>query len=120
MLGLAYLLTPLTPTRADGLLLPLRLASMDVWALPWIVVGGLAFASTRWPPTSETWGYTTMSGLSALWAAFYALGMFLGSSTSNVFGVLVWSLFGFLWWAVSGLRNPDELIPPEATTTEGE
>lgn len=119
LIGLSYLLTPMNPARQDGLTLPLRLAEMPAWSLVWMIFGGLAFASTRWPPTSERWGYVAMSSLSALWAAFFALGIPLGSSSSNIFSVLVWALFSFLWWAVSGLRNPEDLVQSEVPTTEG-
>lgn len=114
--GLAYLLVPMTEARAAGLKLPLALVDIKVWGVIWMLFGMLAFASTRWPPASETWGYTAMSSLSALWACFYVFGDPAGA---NVLGVLVWALFSFLWWAVSGLRNPDDLLP-KASTIEGE
>lgn len=120
LIGLSYIVTPTTSTRATALEVPLSIAGLDVWGALWIVVGLLTFASTRWPPASETWGYTAMSSLSALWAAFYAAAMCLGAPLSTISAVLVWALFAFMWWAVSGLRNPEDLLPPEAPTIEGE
>lgn len=120
LIGLAYLLTPMTPTRAQALRVPLAFADVQVWALLWMLFGALAFASTRWPPASETWGYTAMSSISALWACFALAGTLFGAPITNIASVLVWALFGFLWWAVSGLRNPEELLTPEVPTIEGE
>ena len=116
LVGLAYLVVPMSESRAQGLKLPLALADMEVWGVIWMLFGALAFASTRWPPASETWGYTAMSSLSSLWACFYVFGEPRGA---NALGVLVWALFSFLWWAVSGLRNPEELVTPEAVPAEG-
>lgn len=123
LIGLAYLLTPMTTTRSQSLRVPLALTdgNIEVWAVMWMLFGALAFASTRWPPASETWGYTAMSSISALWACFAFAGTWFGAPiTSTIVGVLVWSLFGFLWWAVSGLRNPEEMLPLEVLTIEGE
>lgn len=121
LIGLAYLLTPMTPTRAQSLRVQLDLTDNDVavWAVMWMVFGALAFASTRWPPASETWGYTAMSSISALWACLALAGMWFGAPLTNIASALVWALLGFLWWAVSGLRNPEELLPPEVPTIEG-
>lgn len=118
--GLQYLLAPMTTSRAQALKVPLALADMGVWAALWMVFGTLAFASTRWPPASETWGYTAMSSISALWACFAASSIALGAPVANLLSVCLMTLLSFLWWAVSGLRNPEELIPLEVPTIEGE
>lgn len=121
VIGLAYCFTPLTPSRAAGLEFPLQVAPIETWGIVFIIVGVLAFASTRWPPASETWGYTAMSSLSAAWAMAYLLGILIfGTPTSTVSGVVVWGLFAFVWRAVSKLRNPEELLVNEATINEGE
>ena len=86
---------------------------------PAIVVGVLALVSSRWPLTSERWGYVAMSSLAALWAAFYALAiLLLDAPRGGVYGVIVWGLVAFLWWGISGLRNPEDVLT-RATTTEG-
>lgn len=120
LIGLAYMLTPMTLTRSQALVVPLALADIEVWASMWMLFGALAFASTRWPPASETWGYTAMSSISALWSCFALAGLTFGAPINNIASVLVWALFGFLWWAVSGLRNPDDLLTSGAPTIEGE
>lgn len=86
--------------------------SPHLWAILWIVVGVLAILSSRWPPnSSETWGYTALTMLSALWASGYVTALvFLHVETSITgSGGLTWTLVGILWWGISGLRNPDEV-----------
>jgi hypothetical protein len=83
---------------------------VDAWGVVWVAVGLCALLSARWPPQSEKWGYTLLAGLSALWAAFYLLGaLFMGAGGSNLTGALVWGLMAVLWWAISGLLNPEDM-----------
>ena len=85
------------------------LLDRQTWAVVWIAVGLLALASTRWPPQSKTWGYSALSGLAAAWASIYALGVvLLDQPPAALNGCLVWALVAFLWWAISGLVNPDD------------
>lgn len=109
LVGVSYIVAEPTPSRESALRLAIAWMPLSIWGVVWIVVGLLAFLSARWPPTSETWGYTTMTGLAAAWSAFYALGILLGSPAQNVSGVLVWGLVAFMWWAISGLVNPDRV-----------
>lgn len=104
--GWAYVLTDPVPTRRDSLQLALNLMPLSAWGVVWIFVGCLGILSSRWPPASETWGYTTMSGLAALWGSFYLSGVILGASMQSLSGALVWYMVAFLWWAISGLENP--------------
>jgi hypothetical protein len=108
LVGLAYVLTSGTPnaTRESALRLALATASLQVWGAVFMAAGALALLSSRWPPASETWGYTTLTGLSSLWAGFYFAGICLGASPQGASGVLVWGLMAFMWWAISGLVNP--------------
>lgn len=107
LIGLSYILTEPTPSRALALKYALVLASVDVWGWVFILSGILSIISARWPPISETWGYTVLTGLSAAWAAFYLVGIVFGHSpTANISGVFSWGLIAFLWWAISGLINP--------------
>jgi FtsH-binding integral membrane protein len=89
-------------TIAATLIMPIR-----AWGWVWIGAGLLSVLSSRWPPASETWGYTALSFLAALWACFYFWGLlFLGGG--SIPGALAWSAIAFLWWAISGLHNPPE------------
>lgn len=106
LIGVSYILAEAKPTQESSLRLALAWMPLEAWGVVWIVVGLLAILSSRWPPASETWGYTTMTGLSAAWSAFYACGIALGAPVQGLPGVLVWGLVAFLWWAISGLVNP--------------
>lgn len=117
--GVNLILVAPSASRLRGLELATEVVDLPGWGAVWVLVGLLALASTRWPPTSETWGYTAMSGLAALWSAVYALGMvFLGSPSAGVAGCLVWALVSFMWWGISGLRNPDDVVAPDTATSE--
>jgi len=84
------------PTRSASLSIALSWMSMGTWGVVWIAVGTLAFASTRWPPASETWGYSAMSGMAALWSLFYAMSViFKNAPMSGIAGTLVWGLMAF-------------------------
>jgi hypothetical protein len=106
LVGISYILSDANAARESSLRIALAWMPFDAWGCVWILVGMLAILSSRWPPASETWGYTTMTGLSAAWSAFYLFGIFLGAPPQGFSGVLVWGLMAFLWWAISGLVNP--------------
>lgn len=95
-----------------GLAIPSEWFSLHAWGIVWIVVGLCAFASTRWPPASETWGYSAMSGLAAFWGAVFALGPFAQDAPlgAAIPGALIWSMVAFMWWGISGLRNPEDSV----------
>lgn len=87
------------------------------WGLVFIAAGALAIVSSRWPYLSEKWGYVVLTGLSAGWACFYLAGMWPGHApVSNWAGVFSWGLIAFMWWAISGLSNPDVEEPPWTDT----
>ena len=111
LVGVSYIASTANASRESALRLALAWMPLPAWGCIWIVVGLLAILSSRWPPASETWGYTTMTALASAWAAFYGLGILLGSPTQNVSGVLVWGLVAFMWWAISGLVNPGKVEP---------
>lgn len=108
-IGVTYMLATPRTDRVNSLQLAINIAPMDVWGTIWAFVGLLGVLSSRWPPASETWGYTLMSSLAALWGAFYLGGVALGAPKQSLSGALVWSLVAFLWWAVAGLKNPDRV-----------
>jgi hypothetical protein len=111
-IGVAYMLSPANPVRDATLRVPLTWMPLAAWGVLFIVVGALAVLSARWPPASETWGYTALSGLSALWSMFYLWGTVLGAGPSAAPGLFVWGLMAFLWWAISGLHNPADMPAP--------
>lgn len=109
LVGLYYSTTSKAQPRALSLEILLRVAPMSFWGSVFIFAGVLAIISSRWPPFAETWGYVVMTSLSAGWAAAYLMGMlFADAPYTNAISTIVWGTFGFLWWAVSGLLNPDK------------
>jgi hypothetical protein len=111
--GIAFAIVPLTPERASTFRVAFHLLPAPFWAGCWILTGSLALASTRWPPASETWGYTALSALSALWGLFYGTGILAGAPAAGINGCLVWFLVAALWWGIAGLQNPDGIPNPE-------
>lgn len=109
-IGYSYLQTEPNAARLDALYYALKVTSYNNWGFVFMVVGILAVISSRWPPVSEKWGYFVLTGQSVAWALFYLTGiLFHDSAPANIVGVLSWGLIGFLWWAISGLVNPNAL-----------
>jgi len=110
LIGVAYILAPPTLVNRTGSLdILLAVASLDFWGWVFVVCGTLVTISSKWPPFAETWGYMVLTGLSTGWGTAYLMGIvFLQSPMINISGFFIWSLFGFLWWAISGLLNPDQ------------
>jgi hypothetical protein len=107
--GLAYMLAHPTPSALMGLAIALSWAPLSFWGGVWFGVGLLAVISARWPPIFESWGYMVLTGMAAGWSATYLMGiLFANAPVANLTAVLVWGLLAFLWWAVSGLLNPDK------------
>lgn len=112
LIGVSYIATDLSPPRANALDIALRWLTIDQWGAVFIMSGLLAILSSRWPPFSETWGYTVLTGLSSGWAAFYVVGvLFADAAATNLTASLSWGVIAFLWWAISGLVNPEDTIP---------
>lgn len=111
LIGVSYITTEPTKARTRALTFALDWWSIDAWGYVFIAAGALSIVSSRWPPISETWGYTVLTGLSAAWAAFYLVGILFGDSpVSNISGVLSWGIIAFMWWAISGLLNPGSTV----------
>lgn len=111
-IGLTYVLATPVPSRTAALEVPLNLAPLHVWGGAWVLVGLLAMISARWPPASEKWGYSALSGLAAWWAASYLAGVILlDGAGQSLSGAMVWGLVAFMWWGISGLDNPDGTAP---------
>lgn len=110
LIGFVYVKTPDGGPTWEALAFAREWFDLDQWAFLWIVVGGLAVISARWPPVAETWGYMALTALAAGWGSFYFLEVIFGDSTIGTAGVgLVWYLVAFLWWAISGLISPQKI-----------
>lgn len=108
-IGISFITTEPTHARAVALSVALTWWPFEWWGLVFIFSGLLAVLSSRWPPISKTWGYVVLTALSAGWAAFYLTSvLFKHSPPSNLSGVGVWGLVAYLWWAISGLKNPND------------
>lgn len=106
-IGFAYMIAGPSASREVTMAFQLSWMPLQAWGAVFALVGLASIISSRWPPASETWGYTAMTAISGGWAAFYLLGIpFFGAPIQNLTSVLVWSLVAFLWWAVSGLVSP--------------
>lgn len=104
-------LDELTPRQERVFAIALRVFEMDGWGVIFIVVGLLAVASARWPAFSDSWGYGVLTGLSSGWSTVYILGYFFGSAPiSNLTVGALWLIIACMWWAISGLINPEEVI----------
>ena|ERR1044072_354671 len=109
LVGVQYILTKPSPGREIALAVILQVAPIQFWGSLFIVAGLLSMLSSRWPPMTETWGYMVLTGLSSGWAATYLMGIiFFDSPATNTTQVILWGCLAFLWWAISGLLNPDK------------
>lgn len=92
----------------------LQIMSVKAWAIVFITAGFLSCLSSRWPVTSDNWGYMLLCGLSSAWSAIYFLGYFIGNGTIlNINSGFIWFLASFIWWAISGLVNPQNVVVVE-------
>lgn len=108
LIGFQYIVAAPNQSRERALAAILQFSSIHVWGVIFLIAGILTAISSRWPPFAETWGYMMLTGLSSAWSMSYLIGMlFYHSPKSNTTGVLVWGLLAFMWWAISGLLNPD-------------
>lgn len=107
LIGWVYAFGPPSPPRDHALLILTQLAPVQVWGILFLASGVATMISSRWPPMSEAWGYMVLAGLSAAWCATYLLGLVFYNSPANLSGGILWGLLAFMWWAISGLLNPD-------------
>lgn len=114
LLGVTFFAPP-GPGRDKTVQAAIDVMPLPAWGVVFIIVGLLSLLSSRWPPASETWGYTALSSLSALWGTVYIWGVVIyGNPASTLSGTLVWFGLAFLWWAISGLVNPPSRRGPTA------
>lgn len=117
LVGVSYILAGPNANRSIALEVLLRIAPLDFWGGVFIFAGVLSMISSRWPPFTETWGYMVLTGVSLGWGSAYLMGIvFYVSPWTNINGFFTWGLLGFLWWAISGLLNPDKTT---VTNTHG-
>jgi hypothetical protein len=108
LIGFLFFQLPPNPGRESSLKVVLQVAPLEFWGSVFMFSGLLSMISSRWPPFSEKWGYMVLTGMSSGWASTYLLGViFFDSPSGNWFQALVWSVLAFMWWAISGLSNPD-------------
>jgi hypothetical protein len=109
--GTQYIIAKPIPGREIALAVVLQVAPLHIWGIVFVIAGLLSMLSSRWPPFAETWGYMVLTGLSSGWAASYFTGIvFMNAPASNVSQVIIWGCLAFIWWAVSGLPNPDAVV----------
>lgn len=107
--GFSYISAEPTQGRLVALQVAFSWWGVNGWGAVFMTAGLLSILSSRWPPISKTWGYMVLAGLSAGWATFYLVAIiFKGAPVQNISSTLSWGLMAFLWWAISGLRNPNE------------
>lgn len=113
-IGISFMtVTELSPQRQMSVEIALRMFSLDIWGLQFIGAGSLAVLSSRWPQFSDSWGYAVLTSLASAWSAIYLFGYILGDAPStNLIQALDWALIAFIWWAISGLNNPDRRRVP--------
>lgn len=122
--GLIYItigiLDILAPTTSPGVWMALRIMPLSAWGIVWILAGSLAVLSARWPTWSDTWGYVALTSLAAGWAAVFLVSAIALREPSVLGGMLAWGLVAFIWWVISGLRNPvtdlTTSLPPHHAT----
>lgn len=108
-IGVSFVYAEPSPTREVALQYALHYFSLTVWGVVFGMAGVITMLSARWPPVTRPWGYTLLTGLSVAWGLFYLAGIVFGNSPlTNISGAIVWSVFGFLWWAISGLIDPQD------------
>ena len=109
-IGISYLVSDPTESRVQALYYATKVMPYNNWGWVFVAAGLLSIISSRWPPVSETWGYFVLTGQGAAWTSFYLAGVvFHGTPYSNLSAALSWGLIAFLWWAISGLINPNAL-----------
>lgn len=110
-IGMAFFYVTPGDHRDQALIVAKHWMPLDGWAWVFIIVGLATLISARWPPTADKWGYMILTGLSAGWGAFYAAGViFEDTPISNFAGMAIYWLVAFMWWAISGLVNPEQTI----------
>lgn len=109
LIGISLLgIDELSARQATAWTIGLKLMGIEQFALLHVLAGLLACVSSTWPDFSDKWGYSVLTGLASGWSAVYILGFLMADApVGNIYAGLVWGLMAFLWWAISGLTNPE-------------
>lgn len=109
LIGFLYMNAPPSRGREVALAAILQVAPMEFWGSLFIATGFMAIVSSRWPPLTATWGYMVLTGMSSGWSAAYLLSSIFYHApwSTNSTQIFLWGILAFLWWAISGLLNPD-------------
>lgn len=109
--GVQYIVMKPTKAREETLRALTQFLPVQFWGGLFVLAGLCAIISSRWPPLAEAWGYMVLTGLSSGWAATYLTGIiFFHAPVVNISQVIIWSAFGFMWWAIAGLPNPERSV----------
>lgn len=113
-IGISFIaMEDVSPRRAASMVIGLRLFTPTGWGILFIGAGILSCFSSRWPQFSDSWGYAVLTSMASAWSAIYFLGVFLADAPSfNLILGFDWALIAFIWWAISGLKNPDRRRVP--------
>lgn len=107
-IGFQYTIAEPSRAREAALVVALQIAPIQVWGGIFMLAGILTSISSRWPPFAEKWGYMLLTGLSAAWGSTYLIGLlFFNSPPLVISQSILWGILAFMWWAISGLLNPD-------------
>jgi len=115
LIGIGYMTAPPSRGREIALSVILEVAPIQFWGSLFITTGAMAMISSRWPPLTATWGYMVLTGMSSGWAATYLMSslFFHAPWATNITQAILWGILAFLWWAISGLLNPDKTAVTE-------
>ena len=74
------------------------------------IVGAFAMLSSVWPKSSDRWGYIVLSGVDLGWGGVYIASIFFADVIirENLSLGGLWCFVAFMWWAISGLVNPED------------
>jgi hypothetical protein len=101
----------ITEERRETIVLALYIAPIEFWGAVFFAAGVLAILSSKWPSFSDSWGYSVLTGVSGAWSAMYLAGYLFGPAPgTNITFALVWGMVSFMWWAISGLINPEKIV----------
>lgn len=106
--GLSKILNGIPESRQDALVFALDLIPIEAWGVAFVCLGLFAMLTSRWPSFTKTWGYAALTGFSAAWGSFHIEGILLTDASSEALSSgLLWLFAAFMWWAVSGLVDPE-------------
>lgn len=110
LIGLAYVFSKSSPNRELALAALLQIAPIQFWGWIFVVAGLLSMLSAKWPQMAETWGYMVLTGVSAGWSTTYVTSIiFFHAPSANLTASAAWGILAFMWWAISGLPNPEKM-----------